>query len=718
MITRLHRFGGLILCMVGFVGPAVAQSDQPIFTDSLASGWQDWSWATDNLACTSTVHSGTYSISVTTSNYQALYLSHDDFSTTGYSNLTFWINGGLTGGQPLQVQVLLGGVAQRAVSLAPLLSNTWQQIVLSLASLGAANQPNMDGFWIQSRTGANEPTFYVDDIALTAAPPPAIVHVNVNATQTVRTVDARMFGVNTAIWDGVFDTANTIGMFTSMNNQALRFPGGSASDDYHWATNTSDTNTWTWATSFDQFADVATNTHAQVFITVNYGSGTPTEAASWVQYSNVTKQYGFKYWEIGNECYGSWETDLNSPPNDPYTYASRFQSYWTQMKEMDPTIKIGAVVITGEDSYSTYTNHPATNPRTGQTHNGWTPVLLATLNSFGVTPDFVIYHRYAQAPSAENDATLLQSSVTWSNDAADLRQQLSDYLGAPATNVELVCTENNSVYTNPGKQTTSLVNGLFWADSIGNALQTEFNALIWWDTRNGQETGNNNDPSLYGWRQYGDYGITDSNNPAVPADRYPTYYVARLLQYFARGNDHVVPATSDYSFLSVYAAARTNGLLTLLVINKSSTNSLNASLSIDGYLPNTNAVVYSYGIPQDEAACTGIGSADIALTNFTSAATDFSWSFPPYSASVICLSNPSPPTITTFVRNTNGNTTITWANQGGWIYIVQDCDSMGGPWQTINSETNASLTNLTLFYTDTTASLVTQRFYRVGLVNP
>jgi alpha-L-arabinofuranosidase len=29
-----------------------------------------------------------------------------------------------------------------------------------------------------------------------------------------------------------------------MNNQALRFPGGSLADDYHWASNTTDTNTW------------------------------------------------------------------------------------------------------------------------------------------------------------------------------------------------------------------------------------------------------------------------------------------------------------------------------------------------------------------------------------------------------------------------------------------------------------------------------------------
>ena len=47
---------------------------------------------------------------------------------------------------------------------------------------------------------------------------------------------------------------------------------------------------------------------------------------------------------------------------------------------------------------------------------------------------------------------------------------------AAAANVELLATEYNSVYSNPGKQMTSLVNGLFTADSIGGLLQTEYNA--------------------------------------------------------------------------------------------------------------------------------------------------------------------------------------------------------------------------------------------------
>ncbi len=513
---------------------ARAQTDQAVYTDALANGWQNWSWAAVNLANSTPVQAGTASISVSAAPYQALYLHHDAFDSSLYTDLVFWIDGGPTAGQLLQVHATLNGAPQTVVNLPALAANTWQPIDIPLSSLGVQNQPNMDGFWIQDRSGTSQPAFYVDTIAIKAQAPPSVVNVTVNAVQAVRVVDARHFGLNAAVWDAIFDTSTTINLLTAMGGPALRFPGGSLSDDYHWATNTTDNNTWQWATSFDSFAQVATTIGAQVFVTADYGSGTPAEAAAWVKESNITRHYGFKYWEVGNECYGSWETDTNTRPHDPYTYAQRFQQYYTQMKAVDPTSKVGAVAITGEDSYANYTDHPVVNPRTGVTHNGWTPVMLATMHSLGVTPDFLIYHRYAQAPGAESDQGLLSSNTTWSTDAADLRQQLKDYLGGAAPGVELDCTENNSVYTNPGKQTTSLVNGLFLADSICAAMNTEFNSVVWWDLRNGQVKTDNNSASLYGWRQYGDYGIVDGANPAGPADSYPTYYVQKLLQHFAR----------------------------------------------------------------------------------------------------------------------------------------------------------------------------------------
>src|SRR5204862_7711261 len=149
--------------------------------------------------------------------------------------------------QLLQVAALPSGSAQPPVALPPLPADAWQKITIPLSSLGVANKPNLDGFWIQDRSGATMPTFYVDDISLTAVPPPSVVNVTVDASQTIRTIDARHFGVNAAVWDAVFDTATTISLLTEMGNQTLRYPGGSLSDEYHWQSNTTGSNTWQWA---------------------------------------------------------------------------------------------------------------------------------------------------------------------------------------------------------------------------------------------------------------------------------------------------------------------------------------------------------------------------------------------------------------------------------------------------------------------------------------
>ena len=325
--------------------------------------------------------------------------------------------------------------------------------------------------------------------------------------------------------------------------------------------------------------------------------------------------------------------------HDPYTYALRASGYISLMKAVDPTIKIGVMVIPGEDSFANNTSHPAYNSREGTSHNGWTAVLLTTLKSLGVTPDFVIDHRYPQDPGGENDAGLLASSTGWASDAADLRQQITDYMGSSVgTNIELLCTENNSVSSNPGKQSTSLVNGLFKLDSQAQLMQTEINGLFWWALRNGPITnGVNNSASLYGWRQYGDYGVVDSGY----VNLYPTYYTTKLMQRFVQPGDTVVAAASDYPLLSTYAVRRLDGLLTILTINKDPVNTLTGQVAVASFTPASNGTIYSYGIPQDNAMQTGIGSPDVAQTNFSFAGTNFYYPFPPYSATVMALS-PAP----------------------------------------------------------------------------
>src|ERR1700722_4768601 len=163
--SPLHAVAFGFICFLLAAGPAFAQSAQIIYGDALENGWQSYPWTnvTVNLANPSPVHSGSdsISISVNASTYGALYLAHSAFNTGAYSNLTFWVNGGASGGQLLQVQATVGGNAQTVVLLSPLPANTWQQISVSWSALGVANT-SIDGLWIKNQTSA-QILFYVDD---------------------------------------------------------------------------------------------------------------------------------------------------------------------------------------------------------------------------------------------------------------------------------------------------------------------------------------------------------------------------------------------------------------------------------------------------------------------------------------------------------------------------------------------------------------------------
>ncbi|HWX21185.1 MAG TPA: alpha-L-arabinofuranosidase [Candidatus Binatia bacterium] len=768
-LTTRWLIAALLLCI-----PlrATALAPLPVYTDQLVNGFQDWGWATRNYANTNPpVRSGTSSISVTitSSGYQGLQIWHSDLNSAAYSSLTFWLNGGTNGGQKLQLFGLLhigstnNASAGKYYSLGSLQTNVWQQFTVPLSSLGVANTNNFTGFVIQDRLNAAQPTFYVDDIQLDPAPPPNPVHLSLKATQAVRSVDARWFAVNTAIWDGNFDTPTTISSLNELGTRLLRCPGGSLSDEYHWSTDTNLTNTWRWTTSFANFVHVATNVGAQAIITVNYGTGSSNEAAAWVAYANssVTNTrsfgvdqfganwqtagywaavraaaplakddgknflrlsrsapFGFKYWEIGNECHGTWETDANTNApfraHDGWTYATRAAGYLQQMRAVDPTIKIGIVVSPGEDSYvNANTNHPALNPRTGQTHYGWTPVLLATLNSAGVAPDFAIHHRYPEysgsgnPAGSDNDAALLQSSAAWAGDAANLRQQITDYFNPAGTNLELVVTENNSDAGAQGKQSTSLVNGLYYADSFAQLALTEFNAFVWWDLRNGTDTNGWFDASLYGWRTYGDLGMINGLST-----RHPTFYAAKLMQYFAQPGDTILGASSEYSLLSAYAARRASGALSLLILNKDTTTSFNAQIALTGFLANSSAMLRFYGIPQDDAARTNapIQMQDIATNNFAgvNASPSFNYTAPPLSLSLFTLP-PAPPSLAVLPPpQPAGQPVLQLQGQPNVRYVLQSSSNLTA-WLNVSTNT---LSTSTLSFTNPVPPGAALQFWR------
>ena len=735
---------------------AHAQAPLPVYNDNLLNGFQDWGWATHDYTNTAPVHSGTRSVAVTMDAWQGLQLYHPDLDSAPYAGISLWLNGGTNGGQKLQVYGLvhLGttnnfGLTQY-YALSPLPTNSWQQFVIPLSALGLANRTNFTGFVLQDRTGSAQPTLYVDDVQLTMVPAPSPVHLSLNATQALGVVDARCFAVNTAIWDSNFDTPTTISLLREMGTRALRGPGGSLSDNYHWVTDLTAGTGWPgpWPTSFANFLHVATNVGAQTIITANYGTGSTNEAAAWVAYANASttnslalgvdksgtnwqtagywaslraatplaKDDGknflrigrasplrFQYWEIGNECYGLWETDSNSLPHDPWTYANRARDYITLMKAVDSTIKVGVVVAPGESSYSNNATHYAVNPRTGTTNYGWTPVMLTRLKSLNATPDFLAHHFYAEwtdpnkPAGGDSDPALLQCSTQWAVDAADLRQQLNDYFGPAGAGVELLVTENNSDSGAQGKQSTSLVNGVYYADSLAQLLKTEFKAFVWWDLRNGTDTSGWFDSSLYGWRTYGDLGMVNGLNTV-----HPTFYAAKLMQWFAQAGDTILNATSDYALLSAYAARRTNGALSLLVLNKDTITPFSTQVALSGFEPGPTAIIRSYGIPQDEAARTNAPSAaqDIATDSFALSGNGFSYDFPALSLTLLTLT-PAPPRLVTLppAPQPGGQFVFQLQGQPGVVYYVQNSTNLS-LWTTVSTNL---LTGSSLNITNTVA---------------
>jgi hypothetical protein len=101
-IKAFARLGVLLVsfAMLPCATRMSAQTNLFIYTDQIVNGFQDWSWTGHNITNKTPVHFGSDSISVTNAAIGGGISFHqNDFDTSIYSNLTFWANGGATGGQ-------------------------------------------------------------------------------------------------------------------------------------------------------------------------------------------------------------------------------------------------------------------------------------------------------------------------------------------------------------------------------------------------------------------------------------------------------------------------------------------------------------------------------------------------------------------------------------------------------------------------------------------
>lgn len=220
-----------------------------LYTDSFQNAWQNWSWGTTITPDTGVVHDGTTSLKIVIKNdgqWGALYLSHVAMDSTPYKELTFWVHGGSTGGQKLNVIGVLGGQAQgsSAVPLGPLAANTWKLVTVPLTTLGVADASNLDGFYIEDALGQPQPAFYVDEIRLTQKvvnpPPPTTVIITVDPGKN-HSISPWIYGINS--YEGITDAPR---------NLTVNRAGGNRWTAYNWENNASNAGS-DWFYSSDDY---------------------------------------------------------------------------------------------------------------------------------------------------------------------------------------------------------------------------------------------------------------------------------------------------------------------------------------------------------------------------------------------------------------------------------------------------------------------------------
>jgi hypothetical protein len=392
-------------------------------------------------------------------------------------------------------------------------------------------------------------TFFVDNVALTnirEAPsikPPLTREFKVtgNLDKVVtESINDGIFGINTALWDADLLDVKSSKYIKAAKHKILRYPGGLRADDDHWkeVLDKKDASVDT-----DEFLEFCKETGNEPMITVNFGKGTPQEAADWVRHVNIEKKANVKYWEVGNEIYGNWHPQ-NTTGDD---YGKRTAEFIKAMKAVDPTIVVAVVwVLEGP----------------------WNKEVFEHTRDLA---DAVIVHHYPQNNGQENDPALLSAPQSLDDIIPSVRRQIKEF-GNGKTKYQIWLTEWNSVDFKPSPQTLGVVNALFVADYLGMLARQNIEHADYWVVHNGLTD------------QGGDYGyLSRTGDPLGNNVPRPSYYAFKLASETLRGSlteCKVSAVGGRESDLTCYLAKHADGRKALMLINKHPVTRADVTLDI------------------------------------------------------------------------------------------------------------------------------------------
>ena len=414
--------------------------------------------------------------------------------------------------------------------------------------------------------------------------------ITVTTPTTPLAATDQILGMNLAAWYDVASTSNAPNLeaaFQTAGIKTVRWPGGSWSDAYNWETNT---ECGGYATPTDTFSNFVTNlvipTGLDVGLTADYGTGEnctgagdPAEAASWVAEA-LKLGITVSHMTVGNEEYGSWEVDNHAIEHDPATYAAAVagsSGYYALIKAASAKTLVGVDVNPGDN---------------------WDATVLANASGYY---DFVEYHYYPETPGQESDSFIVN------NAAAGLTSEINTIKGELSTaghaTAPIYVGEIGGPYSDPGKQSWSITQGLYAGQVLGEMMNDGVSRLTWWiGFGNCNGTAGNDRASLYGWQDFGAYnvfsdGSSDSGCPGAGpiGTMSPTARAFQLFSNIAVTGESVLTTsvTGDPTDVVAYAATHSGGTA-LAVFNRNETVSEPIEITVTGTTTASSVTVITY----------------------------------------------------------------------------------------------------------------------------
>jgi hypothetical protein len=404
-------------------------------------------------------------------------------------------------------------------------------------------------------------------LSLPASTSPAHATIEVDRSRVLRKFDKRLLlGSNIAIWHQAktFEDPKVSEAFVDAGIGLLRMPGGSAADQYFWNGNgvrqgndversKYNGTSHRWAIDYSSFKpgfngfwgfpkdpktaelpsfhgnvdvqqqlDFITRAKSQALITVNAGTGTAKDAAEWVRWANKKMSYQVRYWEIGNELGGGWESGTLRPDGktmDGAIYGGIYSEFARAMKAVDSSIWVGS--------------------------QGGVDFIRGALARKEAPMDFVTFHDYynADGPSIEARFKTLDRIQ---GQIADVKRAIEEL--RPKSDIKIGMTEYNCKLFED-EETSDVLSGLWTIAAVGEMLYGGLDFATQWDTFTQKR------------QQGGGHGFMLEDG-AVPKAEYWSFYL--LSRYLG---DSLLAVKDSAPELRTYASKDESGNLYLVVVN-------------------------------------------------------------------------------------------------------------------------------------------------------